>query len=146
MDRNVFNTVASQKSCGIFVPLSAKMGHLSFSEICRDAFLANLKSFVFRRFTALVKQRAGPKWAPFSESARRSQLCRRGGTNTIAADCTSQRNTKFNHFGYRVCNSDRNLESDCNSILYQSCDQPILLVEEHRYYSSREDRISSSSS
>ncbi len=30
---------------------------------------------------------------------------------------------------------------DCNPRLYQSYYQPILLVEEHRYYSSREDRL-----
>ncbi len=30
----------------------------------------------------------------------------RAGTNTIVTDCTSQRNTQYNHFSYPVCNSD----------------------------------------
>ncbi len=75
---------------------------------------------------------------------------RRAGTNTIATDCTSQCNTHYNHFSYPVynsdCNIERRLQYDCNPRLYQSSYQPILLVEEHGYYSSREDRVSCSSS
>ncbi len=70
----------------------------------------------------------------------------RAGTNTIATDCTSQRNTQYNHFSYPVYNSDCNIEIRLQSKTYQSYYQPILLVEEHRYYSSREDILSCSSS